>query len=402
MMKKKILFLLSLILLISFMVGCTNVDISDLGLVMAVGIDKGKKEGSIMVTVQVALPSNARSQTGAPSAGGKGEPVWTASAEGNSIFEAIRNVGRFSSRRLFWAHNYVIVINDDYARDEGISDVIDFFTRNNQLRMNTWVVVTPDKAQNLVATKTGLEVIPGRSIDKLFRYNRLIAEAPSTDMKILTASYMSSSSHPVLAKVQTKSRGISTKTPGEFGSTPQVELSGAAVFNRDKMVGWLNAKESRGLLWFIEKIESAVIALECPTNKMKPASVELKENNFEVKPSYKNGKPSFSINITSYGELVELGCSTTLENPTIMADLEKALEKELKEEIEKVINKAQKEYKVDFIKLGESFENKYPAEWKKIRSRWKDIFPEVEISVHVNAEIKSPALLENPTRSVKD
>ena len=394
-----VLILLSLALL-----GCGNkIEINDLAMVMAVGIDQGEENpDNILVTVQIALPANARGSTGSPTGTGLGDPIWTSTGEGNSIFEAIRNIGRYSSRRLFWAHNQVIIIGEEFARNQGITDVIDFFTRNNQLRMRTWVVVTPKKAKELVATKTGLEVIPGESLNKLFRYNEIIAEAPRTDMRTLTAAFMSESSHPVLAKVDIKNRGVSSDRPGEFGSTPQVELSGAAVFNREKMVGWLDEKESRGLLCFIEGFDNAVIALKCPSNKNKPASVELKDNKFKVTPYYKDGKVSFTIESTTYAELVELGCSTNYENPEIMEDLEQQLRAEMKGNIEAVIKKAQKDFKIDVLKLGETFNNHYPSEWKELRGEWKEIFPTIDITVKMDANINSPSLLENPTRDVKE
>ena len=404
--KKLVIFSIVITLLSFFITGCANsnkVEINDLALVMVVGIDKGEENpNNILVTVQVALPANARGSTGSPTGTGLGEPIWTATGEGKSIFEAIRNIGRYSSRRLFWAHNQAIIISEEFARKEGITDIIDFFTRNNQLRMRTWVLVTPKKAKDLVATKTGLEVIPGESLDKLFRYNEIIAEAPKTDMRLLTAAYMSESSHPVLAKVDIKDRGISSEKAGEFGSTPQVELSGTAVFNRAKMIGWLNTKESRGLLCFIEGFDSAVIPLECPSDRTKPVSVELKDNQFKVTPHYENGKVSFDINVTTYGELVELGCSTNYENSVIMAKLEEQLRKELKSNIRDVIKKAQKEYKIDFIKLGETFNNRYPSEWKQLRDQWEEIFPTIDVAINVDAKIKSGSLLENPTRDVKE
>jgi len=403
MMKTKKIILLILVLILSFSLsGCFgSYEINDLAMVMSVGIDKGKKPGTVQVTAQIARPANARGQSGSPSAG-TGEPIWTASAEGDSIFEAIRNLGRFTSRRIFWAHNFLLVISEDYAKD-GIVDIIDFFTRNHQMRLRTWVVVTPKKANEIIATKTGLEIIPGESIDQLFRYNEIIAEAPRTDIRRLASAYMSNSSHPVLAKVDLIERDVSAKQPEEFGSTPQVKLSGSAIFNRDKMVGWLSPTESRGLLWFIESVDNAIVKLECPSQPKKPVSIELKKNKFEVTPLYSNGEVSFKVDLITYADLVELGCSTEDETKAIIKQLEPALEKELKSEIKSVIEKAQRKYKVDFLKLGETFENRYPAEWNStFKDRWEEYFPSINMQVKVEAHINSSRLLQKPTRPVED
>ena len=82
-------------------------ELDDLGLVMVVGIDKIKETNNFRITAQIAKPSGAGQAKG--DSGGD-EPVWTGSAEGNSIFEAIRNLAKFSSRRIMWAHNNVVII----------------------------------------------------------------------------------------------------------------------------------------------------------------------------------------------------------------------------------------------------------------------------------------------------
>jgi spore germination protein KC len=398
--KAKPVILILLLLLFSLSsTGCLGKrEINDLALVMAVGIDKGKKPGTVMVTAQIARPADARGQTGAPS-GGTGEPIWSATAEGKSVFEAIRNLGRYSSRRVFWAHNFIIIIGADMAK-QGIGEIIDFFTRNHELRMRTWVVVTPGKASQLVSTQTGLEVIPGEAMDNLFRYSEIVSSAPRSDMRTLQAAYLSDSTHPTLAKVQLKSREISNKKPGQFGSIKQVELAGAAVFNKDKMVGWLSPEETRGMLWFTEKVESGVIAIPCPDNRKKNATLEMKQQKIRVTPSYQKGQPSFTVEATSYADLVESGCEPQ-DQAALLQTLEGKLKDRLYSEIHGVVGKAQKTYKVDFLNLGKVFQNTYPVEWRSLRQTWTEEFPKAAVNVNVTTHIHSTVLLKRMTKSGK-
>ena len=195
--------LLCLLLVISLLSGCLGrEEIDDLAMVMSVGIDKDNN-GKVLVTTQVARPADARGNAGA--GGGTGEPIWTAVGEGNTIFEGIRNLARFASRRVYWGHNMVIVMSEEVARD-GIVDIIDFFTRNNELRMRTWIVVAEGKANEIISTKTGLEVIPGNSIDLLFRFSPIIAEAPKSNVMSLAAGYVGEHVEPYLATVRLKAR----------------------------------------------------------------------------------------------------------------------------------------------------------------------------------------------------
>ncbi|BBH20352.1 germination protein [Paenibacillus baekrokdamisoli] len=379
--------------------GCDGAhDIDELAIVTAVGLDKGERRDSLKITVQIVRPADARGQTGTPS-GGTGEPIYSVSAEGKTIFEAIRNLARFSSRRIFWAHNFIVVISDKVAKS-GIADIIDFFTRNHELRLKTWIVVTPDKAGQLISTNTGIEVISGDSLDKLFRYNRILAEAPSTNLMRLQESYLSESSHPFLAKLKLKKRGIPNKNPEKSETLNQAELSGVAVFKKDKMLGWLSPAEARGLLFFVEKVESGVFPLSCPDQSGGKVSIELRKQKFKVTPTYVNKEVKFDVKLTTQGDLVESGCTTRLAD--MRRELEKELAAKLQSNLTGVVAMAQKVYKVDFLKLGETFQNRYPEEWKWLRKDWEAEFLKAKVSVKVDANITSAVLLQRATKLKKN
>ncbi|WP_166244941.1 Ger(x)C family spore germination protein [Paenibacillus turpanensis] len=397
----KRLRLLHGLLILLLLSGCTGKrEINELALVLAVGIDPGTKPGQVRVTAQVIRPADARGQSGSPS-GGTGEPAWTMISEGRSLFEAMRNLARFSSRRVFWAHNKVIIINEEVAK-QGVTDIIDFFTRNHELRMRTWVVSTPEKTSELIALQSGLEVVSGDTIDRLFRFSEIVAEAPRSDMRTFASAYLSKSTHPVLARLKTKDRAVSGKKPGEFGTEKQIELSGTSIFKRDKMVGMLTPKESRAMLWFTGNVDSAVYELGCPGEPKAPVSLELKEGDFKVTPQYRNGRPEFQVKLDTQLNMVELGCPTPLSNEEIMDFLEKQVVAEIEDEMDSMIEKAQKKYRVDFLELGKVFENKFPYEWKTLGEDWEEVFPEAKITVEVQASITSPVLLKQPTRPGKD
>lgn len=371
--------------------GCVGKrEINDLALVMAVGVDKGK-EGKTKVTVQVARPADARGQTGAPS-GNTGDPVWSANAEGKTIFEAIRNLATFSTRRVFWAHNYIIVINEDLARD-GIHDVIDFFTRNPELRMNTWVVVTPDKAEDIVSTLTGIEVMPGEALDKLFRYTPVSAQAPRTKIRDLFSAYLSNGTEPILARMKLIDRGVSNKKAGQAGSVQQVELAGAGIFKGDRLVGTLNAIETKNIQPFIEDVESRTEVLECPTNKKEKVSIEIRHPKLKVIPEYKKGKPVvFHVELTAYSNIVEAGCPISLEDEESLKQLENQLKKRVENEMEQVIQKLQNEFNADVLHFGKVFNNRFPAEWKEIKGDWEEHFKAAKVDVQVDARVRSTPL----------
>jgi spore germination protein KC len=306
--------------------GCGKRELNELAIVTAVGLDEGKKPGTTRITAQIVRPADARGQTGAP-AGATGQPIYSVSAEGRTIFEAIRNLARFSSRRVYWAHNYIVVMNEKYAK-AGIKDMIDFFTRNPELRMNTWVAVTPDPASKIVSTITGLEVVPGEALNRLFYLSQASAESPRTNMMRLEEVFLDRSAQPVLARLSLKKRGISNKKPEEHGSLEQVELSGAAIFDEDRMIGWLSPRQTKGLVFFLEGIHEPLITLACPLEEGKLVTVELRNPKFQVTPHVQGDSYRFTVRIRTAANLVESGCKQNLRE--MRSELERPLRMSLR------------------------------------------------------------------------
>lgn len=390
-------FFLIIILLLT---GCAGKrELNDLALVMAVGIDKGEGNNSFKVTAQIARPADARGQTGAPS-GQTGEPILTIVGQGESLFDAIRDLSSFTTRNVFWAHNQVIVINEDLAK-EGIAQVIDFFTRNPELRMRTWVVVTPEKASTLVSTVTGLELIPGEAVNKLFRYGDISNVAPNTQILDVQSAYLSQSSQPIVARVTLKEVMVSNKKPEKGPTIKQVDLAGAGVFQEDRLVGILKPEETRALMLFTERLQSGVLTTPCQNKPERTISVELRNQMFQVTPHLKGSQISFTAEFDAYAMVVEAGCPFSIDNQKKVTELEKAVEKKLKKEIETTVNKVQKEYKTDVLELGKVFHNEYPGHWKQIADNWDEVFPTVDIKVSVNVEVKDSVLLWEETNSGK-
>ncbi|THF77601.1 Ger(x)C family spore germination protein [Cohnella fermenti] len=382
----KLLLAAGVLLLGSSCVGVRQ--INELAIVTAVGLDVGKKPNTVRLSAQIIRPADARGQTGAPS-GGTGEPIYSVETEGASIFDAIRNLGRFSSRRVYWAHNFLIVMHEDYAR-QGIQDMVDFFTRNHELRMNTWVAVTPDSPAELISTITGLEVVPGEAVDSLFRSNHVAGLAPGSNMRNLEESFLSVSTEPILAKLMLRPRGISNKKPEEQGSLEQVELGGAAVFKEGKMLGWLTPMESRALLMFREKLASGIETLPCPGDQDRRLTMEFKDARMDVDPGYSKGDIHYRIRVKMDASIVESGCAKSIAS--IREEAEALLAAQVKKRIERVVERAQREYRSDFLKLGEVFRNSYPVEWRGMSGHWSEVFSEAETKVEVSVRVNSAVL----------
>ncbi len=156
-----------------------------------------------------------------------------------------------------------------------------------------------------------------------------------------------------------------------------------------------------GLMFFIENVKSSAVVTNCTDNPNESITVEIKDEKFEVTPTYDNNQVGFDIQFNTNVQLVEAGCPFTLEDKQQIEKLEEQLEETIKGKIEKVLQLAQKEYKVDILELGNTFNNRYPAEWKEISQNWDSVFAEAKVNTTVDVQITSSALLYRPTQSGK-
>ena len=77
-----------------------------------------------------------------------------------------------------------------------------------------------------------------------------------------------------------------------------------------------------------------------------------------------------------------------LTSPEMINSLERRKATVIKNEIEQVLKKVQKEYKTDIFGFAKVLKENYPDIWEKIEDDWKTIFPEIEVKIEVETKIK--------------
>jgi spore germination protein KC len=215
-------------------------------------------------------------------------------------------------------------------------------------------------------------------------------------------AYLSENTDPIMARVKIKNRVVPNKKKKKEASIKQVEMFGTTVFKEDKMVGTLTKRETRGLLPFIENAGTAIIPLDCPGEKEKKITVEVKKNKVKIIPFLKDDKPFYKINLDLTTNVVESECDFDIDDRKLINKVEGKLAGKYKGYIKSALEKGQKEYKADIFELGKTFENKYPEKWKStFKDDWENVFSEAKVDVNVTAEIESGVLLYTPTRSGK-
>ena len=156
---------------------------------------------------------------------------------------------------------------------------------------------------------------------------------------------------PVLAGIRIKgnpSRGGTRTNLGSSSPSALLTYEGLAVFHRDKLVGWLNARQSKGYNYIRGNIRSTIVPLPCPTGD--DLDIELIHASHRIKGKIVNGKPEVNVNVRAEGNIGEVECDMELATNEAIALLEQELNEQIKDAIEAAVTRA-KRFKSDIFGL---------------------------------------------------
>lgn len=374
---RKIAVVLALMLML-LQTGCWNArEINELAFVLSIGLDKAGD--GFRVTAQIARPdAHSKTSTGGASTE-KDKPFWVVSSTGKTIFEAIRNMASFSSRRIFWSHIKVIVISEQLARSSTL-EIFDFFSRNPELRLRTWVAVTPGEAKKLLETESVMEKDPSVYLEKIIENRSLSGKAYGIMIKDFLEDYLDPDVGPVTSRI----------ILDESEQKPVMKTNGAYVFDGNRLAGSLNEEETMGLLWIKNKITDSVMVVNCPYDDF-PVTLEIKKANAAFESYLDDGIPHYTIKVTTTATLTEQACLTDFNDPQKLDGLKKILESVIQEDIQSTVNAALN-LRVDFPGFSHILHNQHKEEWHKVSKNWSELFRNTQVKITVKADIPNMSL----------
>lgn len=341
------------------------VQLENLGLVFGTGLDKVDGDHEIHLTAQVIeMPEenkNMEKKSGQSS-------CITIQSTGETVFEAIRNATDKCFRPLYFSHSKLILISSELAK-EGVQDYLDIFFRNTQPRPNTWIVICEDKASKV------LDEVPGLFIDQLIKTKKERATISVQNMHDFMSRIVSKTTAPITGMIRLK----------EEGERIDIDFMGTAVFEDDKLIGMLDKKETRGLLWVLDEIESNLVVVDS-ADEMGKIGVEILSLKSKIKPKMKNNEFSIEVEITTTGRIAELVGKEDITEVKTFKALQDRMAETIEEEILLCLKKS-KSLKADTFGFGDEINKKYHKEFKKVEGEWKEIFANLEVDIKVNAKI---------------
>ncbi|PJO43201.1 Ger(x)C family spore germination protein [Lysinibacillus xylanilyticus] len=378
---KKCMFVL--LILSSILAGCWDKrELNELGIMLAIGIDK--VEDGYRVTAQVVVPSEVSTKTSTGRS-----PVIMFQERGETVYEAFRKITKKSPRRIYPGHLRMLVLGEDLA-EEGIAESLELLSRNWELRSDFFVAIAKDRtAEEVLNVTTTIENIPANEMFNTLKTSEAIwAATRGFTLDQLIADLTSEGKEAVLTGILVtgeQEKGSSKQNMESITPSALIQYDELAVFKKDKLIGWLTERESRGFNGIVNEVQSSVTVISCPAGGK--ATIEINQVDSKMKGKINKGKPEVDINIKVKGDVGEVECLINLNKQETLVELEKNTKKYMEETINLTIETVQKHYKSDIFGFGEAIHRSNPKEWKKIKEHWDEEFAEMKVNVKVDVKL---------------
>lgn len=383
--RKLISWLISLIILM-MVTGCWNrIELNELAVSVAMGMDK--KGDQILISHQIVNPGAITTKGGASTSAA---PVALFKETGRTVQEADRKMTTKSTRKIYLGQLKILIIGEELAK-EGMGEVLDHISRDHNFRNDFSVVVARGtKAENILKIYTPIEQIPASKMQgSLETSSKAWGATGAIEMDQFMSDLISKGKEAVLTGIKVSGNqelGKSNQNLEEIEPLAKLQFTGLAVFKKDKLVGWLNEEESKGYNYTQGEIKSTPVVFPCPQGT-KNINIEILRTHEDTKFKAENGKPRMDVNIRVEGNVSEAQCDIDLSNTKMIYKLEKLTEKKIKRSITAALKAAQKKFKSDIFGFGDVINRTNPRYWEKVQGNWDKDFQDLQVNVEVKAEI---------------
>ncbi len=361
--------------------GCWNYrEINQMSIVAGAAVDK-TQDGKYKLTVEIIDLKS----------GGKDMGVHSKKLEsyGESFFDAIRNTIKFNSQKLYWGHAETIVISQEVAR-EGISNILDFMVRDAEPRLSVDILISKeDSAAQILNSQSITTEIRAFEVNEMLDVEKYLSKSSKTEVYQFINDMGEEGISAVVPVIGLK------KNAGNETS----QMSGTAVFRKDKLAYMFNEEDTKYYLFIMNKIRGGLLVLkDGQKSDNSDITLEIEKSKTKLKPVYSNGKLHFELIVRTKTSLGEIDNIYKYENGLDAEKIQKKAEKMLKSELERVIRGVQVQYDIDIFGFGKSVKKDYPDFWRKIQHQWAEIFKNVPVMVDVEVKVNHSGLLSKSVR----
>lgn len=391
---KKVIASLIILLCLS---GCWNyTELNEYSVVTGVAIDKDGDEYEASVLISNSPKNNSSDSNSSES------QVVVYSGKGNSIFDALKDIGLISPKELYFGSFSVLIISEDVAKD-GINNAIDFFVRYPNARKNFYVVLAKDtKAKDTLKIMTPLTAFPSQNITDNVRSTTelqgIIDTINFNDLLSITLSDGVEATVNCIKVIGDEEEGAKKENLESSEPESYTKLGNLGIFKDDKLVDWADHDESLGINMINGKISEMYLDLEYEDGYVVVDSTSFSS---EISIDLKDDKPVVNINLSGEARIIEVKGDVDLKDSKVIEELQKKANKKIKKHVNQAIELAI-ENETDIFGFGQMFYKKYPDYYDSVKKEWNSNLGEIEINIKSDLMLKNKVSSKNSLEEIND
>ena len=374
--------ILSLVILITLS-GCWNYnELNDFSIATGMAIDF-TEDGNYLVSF---LISNAKKME-SNSTNAQYQAVLY-SGKGETIYEAIKDIGLISPKQLYIGHLNSIVVSEEVAKN-GLYDSLEFLLEDSQSKKNFYVVLAKDSsAKDILSITTPMTDFSSQTIsdniESSYRlqgsiisktFNDVIYELINDGIDTSISSYIA---------VGDIKNGVTLDNLESTEPNAYIKLNNLGIFKGDKLVAWADKSKSRGINIINNDVTELYLTIDCDGGHIVVNTTKLKTDSNVTKNSIK-------IKTTGIASINEITCNINLEKDENINKIKKEVDKQVEDLIYDGFTFAQK-YESDVFGFGLSLYRNNKKDYENID--WYEQYKKIKPDINVDIDIKTSGTLQ--------
>lgn len=292
------------------------------------------------------------------------------SSQAKSLADTRQDRQLKSTKKFLLGLEQLYILGDNQAR-YGLNPILDILINNPQVNDRGIMAVCNGSAYDLLNAKLNTNIPASESVVDLIK-NSVQFNFFKSEFNIIDVIICSST------------EGTNIILPYIDIKNGFAEITGLAVFNKNKMVNILDINDTRMLNLLRYNKTQGILTLEKDINHSISYYPNVKKS---VKCYKKNNKLNFEIYLKLSGPIVSNELYTPLDyNINNLHSFERQMEKKVEKDCTSFINKMQHVYKMDTLNLGRIAASKF-GRGKK--NDWNKEICNANIKVKVKAKVTS-------------
>ncbi|MNN39692.1 Spore germination protein B3 precursor [compost metagenome] len=174
-------------------------------------------------------------------------------------------------------------------------------------------------------------------------------------------------------------------------------MKGMGLFKDEKLAGWLDGSEARGIQWVTNKISETVLNVKADEDEGEIA-VNIFSAIAHIHTELRDGTPVLHVSISAEGSVIESHSQMPFAGGKTINNLQEKVKKQTIMEVEKGVRAAQ-ELQADVFNFGNELKRSNPSQWDRVKDNWPEVFAKGELDVKVEVYIRNTGMRLNPYKS---